>query len=218
MGASTDSPDDPDRILTVLDGPEVEEVVKGSRFLAQTFRVRSEDEALGRLDEIRSKYPDATHHCWAARIGDPRRPVTRCDDDGEPNRTAGAPILLAIESAAVSDVLVIVTRYFGGTKLGKGGLVRAYGAAARRALNDAPRSETFRHVSVRIVVSYDDLGSVEGCLAKQARWIRDIDRTFESSPTLSFEVRRSRAESLRTEVREATSGRAEIEVRREEAT
>ncbi|MFC6616804.1 IMPACT family protein [Deinococcus radiophilus] len=89
---------------------------------------------LAYLAELRAKYPDATHHCWAYRIGE----LYRFNDDGEPGGTAGAPILRAIEGQGVQHVMVIVVRYYGGVKLGTGGLVRAYGGAAAECLRTAP--------------------------------------------------------------------------------
>ncbi len=209
----TDNPletPDPDRIVSVNDGPEVEEVVKGSRFIGQALRATDEETALDRLDVVRATYPDASHHCWAYRIGDPDHARTRADDDGEPGRTAGAPILVSIEGANVSDLMVIVTRYFGGTKLGKGGLVRAYGSAARAALAAAPRGESFRRDVFTVRVGYEDLGAIEACIARHADTIFETRREFEIAPMLIVDVRRSVAAALMQEMVDATGGRARL--------
>ena len=129
-----DGAPDPDRYLSLETGDEIESKVKGSRFLGQAFRADSEDEAGRRLAEVRRKYHDASHHVWALRTGPPEDCRERSDDDGEPSRTAGAPILAVLQGSGLHDALVIVTRWFGGTKLGPGGLIRAYSAAARAAL------------------------------------------------------------------------------------
>src|SRR6185436_899291 len=109
---------------------------KGSRFLAVLGPVAGEEEAKARLAAVEREFPDATHCCWAFRIGDP--PRERSSDAGEPSGTAGVPILQVLRGADLSDVLAVVIRWFGGTRLGKGGLARAYAAAAREALAVLP--------------------------------------------------------------------------------
>ena len=113
-----------------------ENTVKGSRFRAVVLPAADEDEIRRLLAEAAAQYRDATHHCWAARLGAP--PVERSSDAGEPHGTAGVPILQVLRGGDLSDVLVVVSRWFGGTKLGKGGLARAYAAAARAAVSEAP--------------------------------------------------------------------------------
>ena len=108
-------------------------VEKKSRFIAEVFPVSNEEEAFAHLEEIRKKHWDARHHCWAYVIG--RNPAAeRMSDDGEPAGTAGKPILEVLRGKKLTDVFVVVTRYFGGTLLGTGGLVRAYTSAAAEAL------------------------------------------------------------------------------------
>jgi len=110
---------------------EVED--RGSRFVAWAFPVADEDAFRRRLEAVRAEYPKARHHCWAFRIGGRHR----FSDDGEPGGTAGNPMLRALEAAGVDDAAVVCVRWFGGVKLGTGGLARAYGGAARAALADA---------------------------------------------------------------------------------
>ena len=109
---------------------------KGSKFIASAFTVMSEDEAKAAITEIRKKYFDARHHCYAYMIG-PDKKNFRSSDDGEPSGTAGKPILNQILSKDVTNVCVVVTRYFGGIKLGTSGLINAYKTAAREALENA---------------------------------------------------------------------------------
>ena len=109
---------------------------KGSKFIAEAFTVMSEDEAKAAITEIKKKYFDARHHCFAYMIG-PDKKTFRSSDDGEPSGTAGKPILNQILSKDVTNVCVVVTRYFGGIKLGTSGLINAYKTAARDALDNA---------------------------------------------------------------------------------
>jgi uncharacterized YigZ family protein len=135
---------------------------RGSRFLAIVVRATDEGAARARLAELSAAHRDATHCCWAWRLGWPAR--ERSHDAGEPGGTAGAPILRAIQAAALADALVVVLRWFGGIKLGKGGLVRAYGGAARAALAATPRRQVLRRLEVTLTVSYAQVGAVQRLL------------------------------------------------------
>ena len=109
--------------------------IKKSRFIAFATFADTRESAMQRLAEIKQKYPDARHHCWAYQFGNPKSAVSAAmSDDGEPSGTAGKPILNVLQHKNVGDVMIIVTRYFGGIKLGAGGLVRAYSAAAQMAM------------------------------------------------------------------------------------
>lgn len=115
---------------------EVVSEVKKSRFIARALPCASREQALALIATARSDFPDARHHCWAYQLGDPAAPHSAAmNDDGEPSGTAGKPILNVIGHRGVGDLLVIVIRYFGGIKLGAGGLVRAYGQAAAQAID-----------------------------------------------------------------------------------
>lgn len=132
------------------------EVVENSEFLAYARRADTPEAALEFLAELRAKYPDATHHCWAYRIGE----AYRFNDDGEPGGTAGAPILRAIEGQGVQHVMVVVVRYYGGVKLGTGGLVRAYGGAAAEVLRTAARFEVRPRLHTRVSVGFAEQGAL----------------------------------------------------------
>jgi putative IMPACT (imprinted ancient) family translation regulator len=126
----------------VLAGPGSAELkVKGSRFLALALPVADEAAARREREALALAHADSSHLCWALRLGHPARALARADDAGEPGGSAGAPIARALVAAGVSDALCVVLRWFGGTKLGVGGLIRAYGEAAREALAAAPRGE-----------------------------------------------------------------------------
>lgn len=132
---------------------------KGSRFLAYLEPVASLSQIEERLGALEQRHRDASHHCWAWRLGSP--PRERSSDAGEPHGTAGMPILQSLRGADLSDVLVVVVRWFGGTKLGKGGLARAYGGAAREALAEVPTVERVPVTRLRLEVEYPALGGVE---------------------------------------------------------
>jgi uncharacterized YigZ family protein len=203
---------DPDLSISIEDGSEAELKVKGSRFVGQGFRADDETACQLRLGVVRRRYHDATHHCWALCTGDPERPLERWDDDGEPSGTAGVPIIGEIRHAGVGGVLVVVTRWFGGTKLGTGGLVRAYGEAARLALGAAPRRQVWRLATLELEIAFDQLGTVESLLAKQGPVVHAIVREFGDGARFRVEVRRSRAEGLHTDLVEATRGRIRVAV------
>ena len=121
--------------------------------------MRDEAEAKARLDHWRRAHPAATHHCWAWRLGDP--PLERSSDDGEPGGTAGEPMLRVLRGAELSDVLAVVVRWFGGTKLGKGGLARAYGGAVREALLALQVSERRTYETLALTLKYDQIGALQ---------------------------------------------------------
>ncbi len=197
----------------VVDGPEVEIKVKGSRFIGRALAASTREQAAAALDGIRRRYHDATHHCSAWRVGAPGSAQTRSDDDGEPSGTAGPPILAAIEGGEIFDVLVVVTRYFGGTKLGGGGLVRAYGAAARQALEAAPRREVWLERVLDLHCTWDDLGTVEAVLARHRSWLRGVERKFGARPLMAVRVLRSKADALSAALTDESGGRVMIESR-----
>jgi len=132
---------------------------KGSRFLAWIGPAAGEETAKAALDGLAREYPDATHHCWAWRLGSP--PRERSSDAGEPSGTAGVPILQVLRGAGLSDVLAVVVRWFGGTKLGKGGLARAYAAATREALAGLPVAQRVPTVRIALQVPYERVGAVK---------------------------------------------------------
>ena len=125
---------------TVLEGGTGEIVEKKSRFIATVRPVKNEEEALAFLEEMRKKYWDARHNCYAYSIGK-NREFTRCSDDGEPSGTAGRPMLDVILGEDIYNVAVVVTRYFGGVLLGTGGLVRAYSKAVQEGLARSSTSQ-----------------------------------------------------------------------------
>jgi uncharacterized YigZ family protein len=126
-----------DRIRTVAASATASILVLGSKFLAFLAPATSEYDAEGALHQRSRRYPDASHHCWAQRLGRPGVLIERSSDAGEPTGTAGSPILDALKGASLENVVCVVSRYFGGTKLGTGGLVRAYADAATAVIAEA---------------------------------------------------------------------------------
>ena len=166
---------------------------KGSKFIAFAYPVNSETGIKTRLDELRKKYFDASHHCYAWILGADKK-LFRAADDGEPNHSAGAPILGQIRSRNLTNVLVVVVRYFGGTKLGVGGLTQAYKAAAELALANAKIIEV--ELTESVALSYDYSASPE-----VARLVKEFDllikkETYDEAAKIETEVKLRLKENL----------------------
>ena len=142
-----------DSYKTVYEGKEGEIVEKKSRFIATVRSVESEEDALSFIEEMRKKYWDARHNCFAYTVGD-NREFTRCSDDGEPSGTAGRPMLDVLVGENLYNTAVVVTRYFGGVLLGTGGLVRAYSAATQEGLRASTVIEKIRGISLAVTTDY----------------------------------------------------------------
>ena len=159
-GAGGGSAGEPARGYRAPAAPATGELrVKGSRFLAVVAPAADEAAARGVVEAVRREHPGATHHCFAWRLG--AEPRERSSDAGEPAGTAGPPILRALRGAGLSDAVAVVTRWFGGVKLGKGGLARAYAAAVREALAAAVAVERTPTVALEVEVPYPALGAVK---------------------------------------------------------
>ncbi|WIO73258.1 YigZ family protein [Porticoccaceae bacterium LTM1] len=127
---------------TPADTVQIEYEIKKSRFIARAGLASTREEAMALLEEMRVAFPDARHHCWAYLLGNPSTATSAAmSDDGEPTGTAGKPILNVLQHKDIGDVMVVVARYFGGIKLGAGGLVRAYSTAAQQAMEELPVQE-----------------------------------------------------------------------------
>lgn len=176
----------PDTYLTLASPTEGLYKEKGSKFIALAFPVRTEAEIKEKLTEIRKKYYDARHHCYAYILG-AAKTAFRANDDGEPNHSAGDPILGQIRSSGLSNVLVIVVRYFGGTKLGVGGLIHAYKTATAEALQNAPTVEKHETSVVKISFGYENMNEVMS-MVKELN-LAVLDQQFEISCELTLEVR-----------------------------
>lgn len=180
-----------------------DEPIKGSRFIADVVPATSMSAAKEALAGVRAEMPDATHHCWAANVAEPAR--HQSSDDGEPGGSAGRPILAQIEGHAVVNVLVVVTRYYGGTKLGVGGLVRAYGGAAGRALDRAILVPYVATTLVQLEHVYEDSGLVQTVLRRAG--IEPENATYGAEVALSLRVPTDDVDALASALRDASSGR-----------
>ncbi len=184
-------------------------VIKKSRFLATATPCQSVEEAQAAVKAARAMHPDARHHCYAWVVdGSPLQ--TRATDDGEPRQTAGLPILRQLEGKALRNVVVVVTRYFGGTKLGTGGLSRAYGEAAKMAIDAAGVHAIEPTRVVTTSFAHGLMGNVQRVL--HHRGLQPADTTYGQGVTMTFVVPAERAEGLRTDLVDATSGAASVKV------
>lgn len=167
---------------------------QGSIFLGLVRPIASAEQAKSELAAITARYSDATHHCWAWRLGaEPAR--ERRSDAGEPAGTAGPPILRAIAGAGLSDTQVVVVRWFGGVKLGKGGLARAYAAAARAALSAAPLVERVPVIELEITAAFSQVGAVKRLL--RAPMVELRAERYDIAAVLRIAVWRDREQELR---------------------
>lgn len=166
---------------------------KMSKFLSFAHRVTDSESAKEIIKNYQNEYHDARHVCWAYMIG-PARSEWQLNDNGEPSGTAGKPILGQINSLGLTDVVVIVVRYFGGIKLGTSGLITAYREAARLALDDAGVKEMHEEVTVELTFPYISINGVMNILKKADAEI--LSQVFDNSCSLIFRVRKDNAESI----------------------
>ena len=137
---------------------EIEE--KKSRFIAHVYPVQSEEQAVSYINEVKKKYWDARHNCWAYSIGE-KQPALRCSDDGEPSGTAGKPMLEVLTGQELHNVVAVVTRYFGGVLLGTGGLIRAYQAAAKEGIKNSDIAQVCDGITAVITTDYNAYGKLQ---------------------------------------------------------
>lgn len=193
---------------TVYIGGKDEIVEKKSRFVATVQPVHTEEEAISFIESVKKQYWDARHNCFAYVIGK-RSQIQRCSDDGEPSGTAGKPMLDVLLGEEVHDTVVVVTRYFGGTLLGTGGLVRAYQGATKAGLNASTIIEKCYGRKWNIAMDYTGLGKIQYILGQREIPILDTSYTDKVEITVLIPVEAE--ESVRSEVIEGTNGQADIE-------
>lgn len=193
-----------DTYRTIANAVQIAFKVNGSRFIGDAYPVADRDAADAQIEAVQARERDATHHCTAYRVG-PSGDVFCYNDDGEPSGTAGPPILRQIDGRDLTNTLVVVTRYYGGTKLGTGGLVRAYGDAAAEALDAARIVERVIRVPVRIGFDYDDTSAANRLL--QQFDVDVIDRDYTDVTRWTLGVRRSEVERFHAAFVEALADR-----------
>ncbi len=184
-------------------------VEKKSQFIATVFPINSEDETLQLIEQTRKKYWDAKHNCYAYVLG-LNNEIQRCSDDGEPSGTAGKPILDVLLGERIHNALIIVTRYFGGTLLGTGGLVRAYSKAAQDGLDNSVIVEKCLGKKIRIVTDYNGIGKLQYIVGQMS--LVTIDTLYGENVDAYILAPFDQVDSFIAKVVEASAGRAEIEI------
>lgn len=195
------------KIITSSGEGEYEE--KKSRFIGHALYVNSEEEAQVIIDQIKRKYWDARHNCYAFIVGECGE-IQRFSDDGEPGGTAGRPILDVLSNYNLRNVLVVVTRYFGGTLLGTGGLVRAYTQATKLCLENANIKSKVLGSKISITCEYTDVGKLQYLFAEQNINIEDTNYTDKVIFTIV--VREEEVTSILDQITQTTNGKSEISV------
>ncbi|MBT6581458.1 MAG: YigZ family protein [Bacteroidetes Order II. Incertae sedis bacterium] len=192
----------------VLDGPSTASIkIKGSRFIAEALPVSDVSEAEQALASIRKRDYDATHHCSAWRIGK-QGETFRYSDDGEPSSSAGLPIFRQIEGKELTNTMVVVIRYYGGTKLGTGGLVRAYGDAAKEALDAAPILEVIARTRMHFQFGYEDTSPAMHVISQFDA--KRVDTKYGDDTVIILDVRSIEADAFADAIRESLSGRGTV--------
>lgn len=194
-----------DNYTVLIEGAEAEIVEKKSRFIATIEPVNSEEEAVAFIERMKKKYYDARHNCSAFIIGS-RGELLRSSDDGEPQGTAGKPMLEVLTGSGIKNIAVVVTRYFGGTLLGTGGLVRAYSQAVKEALLLCETAENHFGVTFEIQLDYNSVGKVQYLLAK--RNVETLYSDYGADVKMTVRVPIEDYDALIKELTEATNAKA----------
>lgn len=186
---------------------EAEEIINKSRFIGYAKPVESEEEALAFIEEISKKHYDATHNVYAYHLGDE---LQRFSDDGEPSGTAGIPVLEVIKKEELKNLVIVVTRYFGGIKLGGGGLIRAYTRGAKIAIDAAKIVDMTLHTGMKLVIPYTLWGKIENFLMTNQYPTENID--YLEDVEINLYVDNNQLERFRKDILDLTSGTAWIEL------
>lgn len=185
-------------------------LVSNSRFIATAGPAMSLEEARMLLTRVRGEYPDATHHVPAFIIGHGNSTVTHCQDDGEPSGTAGRPALAVLQGSGLGDIAVVVTRYFGGTKLGTGGLVRAYGDAVRGVLAILPRARKIATHILRVTIPYNSFERIRRLLTAHQGEI--LGQEFLAEVNLTVRLAVDELDAVQNYLQETFSGARQAEI------
>lgn len=197
---------------TIYQGGEGEIIEKKSRFIATVRLTKTEEEALAFIEEMRKKYWNATHNCFAYVIGE-RRELVRCSDDGEPSGTAGRPMLDVLLGEELYNTTVVVTRYFGGTLLGTGGLVRAYSKAVQEGLAQSRIVDKQYGVLLEILTDYNGIGKIQYLIGQ--RGLTTMESEYTDRVRLTVLVPKGNLEEVKAELTEGTNGKARMREEKE---
>lgn len=201
-----------DSYINLVKGGEGEITEKKSRFIGQIMPCNSEEEAYAFIESIKKKHYDARHNCFAFSIGE-EMPLLRFSDDGEPQGTAGKPILEVINGSGIHNICIVVTRYFGGTLLGTGGLVRAYTDASKEALKNCETKLMQRLFPVEILTNYTDMGKIQYIL--NTNDITIDDTIFTDEVLFKTKIPVAVCDKLVKDITEATGARAILDIKDE---
>ena len=182
-------------------------IIEKSTFIGYAKPIKTEEEAIEFINEIKKKHKDATHNVWAYTVGKNMN-IQRYSDDGEPQGTAGIPTLEVIKKEDLRDVVIVVTRYFGGIKLGAGGLVRAYTKGAKIGLEAAKIIEKVMYQEVKIKIDYNQLGKVQNEIMNMGYFIKDT--VYEDNVEIIVYSRLEELEDLTSKMTDITSATADI--------
>ena len=193
--------------LTVKDAAEVETVIERSRFITSVKRVESEEDARSFVESVRKRYPDATHNCYAYIAA--RGVYSRYSDDGEPSGTAGPPIFDVIKNNKLLDTAIVVTRYFGGVKLGTGGLTRAYGGCAAQGVKTCGIVEMCLCHDCTVNLSYGDFGFFQK-LYRQELKVKNI--SYNDGVKVDFAIKKSAYNAFIRDFTDLYAGKNQVEI------
>jgi len=193
--------------LVPLEAVEVEIVVVNSRFIASLSPAKSVEEARAFIAEIKKRFPDATHHVPAFVIGHGNSIITHSSDDGEPSGTAGRPALAVLQGSGLGNVVVVVTRYFGGTKLGTGGLVKAYGDAVREVLLSVKKAVLIPSTTLIFAIPYRLYDQVVRLMEEQNGLV--LETEFMEDITITVQFKDEKLEDFQNDLRNLSNGQVE---------
>ena len=198
-----------DRYPVPAERHRVEESIERSRFICTVQRTITPEDAQAFIREMNAEYPDATHNCWAYVAGPPgSSDRIGMSDDGEPHGTAGRPMLTVLVHSGVGEISAVVTRYYGGTKLGTGGLVKAYGGAVQLALATLRRAERVDYVNVQVTVGYPNIAAMQHLLPGVEADVLSEEYGVDVHYTLRLP--RQNVVALRSAVADATHGEGTV--------
>lgn len=197
-----------DSYKTIGNNSYYELIEKGSKFIAYIYHIDNEDKFRKNLSILKIKYPDATHHCTAFKLRDGTNTIIRFNDDGEPSGSAGRPILNVLEGSEATNIMCVVVRYFGGTKLGVGGLIRAYSAATNEALSKCKILTKYLTKEIKISFPYDFTGGIENFIDENN--ISIVKREFNETSSMICSVRQNSVTEFTKKISDITNGKAEF--------
>ena len=194
---------------TIKNDSKSELIIKKSTFITRLIKTDNEKDASEKLKDIKKEFRDATHNCSAWRIGDDGR-YQRSSDDGEPQGTAGKPMLEILNKGDITNILVVVTRYFGGIKLGAGGLIRAYAQAVARAIEEANLIEVKTYYDTIINCTYKEAEIIKHLLEEEQIEIEDI--VYTENVTMEFHLLPEKKERMESIIIDKTNGSSKLEI------